>query len=162
MAGHHTARVRWERNGGDFAGKRYSRVHRWTFDGGLTVLASASPDVVKAPYSDPSGVDPEEAFVASLASCHMLTFLWHAALAGFIVESYEDEADGVLAKNSAGQAAITQVTLKPMARFSGGKLPNAQELDHLHHLAHRDCFIANSVKTEIICEPKMAASEDAA
>ena len=153
---HHTARIRWERNGGDFAGKKYSRAHRWTFDGGLTVPASSSPDVVKAPYSDPSAIDPEEAFVASLASCHMLSFLWRAGLAGFVVESYEDEAEGVMAKNAEGKLAITRVTLKPVTHFSGGKMPSREELDHLHHLAHEDCFIASSVKTEIICEPRIA------
>jgi organic hydroperoxide reductase OsmC/OhrA len=157
MAGHHTARVTWERNGGDFAGKKYSRAHRWTFDGGLTVPASSSPDVVKIPYSDPSAIDPEEAFVASLSSCHMLSFLWRAGLAGFIVDSYDDEAEGVLAKNEQGRLAITRVTLRPRVRFSGGKSPSKEELDHLHHLAHEDCFIANSVKTEIICEPQSAA-----
>ena len=159
MTGHHTARVIWERNGGDFAGKKYSRLHRWTFDGGLSVKASSSPDVVKVPYSDPSAIDPEEAFVASCASCHMLSFLWRAALAGFVVESYEDHAEGVMEKNSEGKLAITRVMLKPLTRFSGGKLPSAEELDHLHHLAHEDCFIASSVKTEIACEPRMTERE---
>jgi organic hydroperoxide reductase OsmC/OhrA len=157
MTGHHSAKVTWARNGGDFAGKRFSRAHRWTFDGGLSVLASASPHVVRIPYSDPSGIDPEEAFVASLSSCHMLSFLWRAAQSGFIVESYEDEAEGVLEKNAQGRLAITRVTLKPLAEFSGDRLPSGEELAHLHHLAHEDCFIANSVKTEIICEPRTAA-----
>ena len=107
---HHKARVTWELGGGDFAGKKYSRAHRWTFDGGLSVPASSSPDVVKVPYSDPAAVDPEEAFVASCASCHMLSFLWRAGLAGFIVEAYDDEAEGVLAKNEAGRLAITRTT----------------------------------------------------
>jgi len=154
MAGRHTARITWERGGGDFAGKKYSRAHKWTFDGGLSVAASSSPDVVKVPYSDPAAVDPEEAFVASCASCHMLSFLWRAGLAGFIVDAYDDEAEGVLAKNEQGRLAITRVTLRPRARFSGGREPSREELDHLHHLAHEDCFIANSVKTEIICEPQ--------
>jgi len=156
MAGHHTARISWQRNGQDFAGRKYSRLHQWSFDGGLTVKASSSPDVVKVPYSDPSAVDPEEAFVASLASCHMLSFLWRAGLAGFVVESYEDDAEGVMEKNAQGKLAITRVTLKPLTRFSGGKRPSREELDHLHHLAHEDCFIASSVKTEIVCEPRMA------
>jgi organic hydroperoxide reductase OsmC/OhrA len=112
--------------------------------------------VVKVPYSDPAAVDPEEAFVASCASCHMLSFLWRAGLAGFIVEAYDDEAEGVLAKNEAGRLAITRITLRPKVRFSGSKTPSREELDHLHHLAHEDCFIANSVKTEIICEPQTA------
>src|SRR5438477_7130360 len=93
------------------------------------------------PYSDPSAIDPEEAFVASLASCHMLSFLWRAGLKGFVVESYEDQAEGVMEKNAEGKLAITRVTLKPVTRFSGGKLPNREELGHLHHLAHEDCFI---------------------
>jgi organic hydroperoxide reductase OsmC/OhrA len=147
------ARIAWERNGQDFAGKKYSRAHTWTFDGGLTVPASSSPHVVKVPYSDPSAVDPEEAFVASCSSCHMLSFLWRAGLAGFVVESYEDDAEGVMEKNKEGRLAITRVTLRPKVRFSG-KLPNKDEHDHLHHLAHEDCFIANSVKTEITCEPQ--------
>ena len=153
---HHKARVTWELGDGDFAGKKYSRAHRWTFDGGLSVPASSSPDVVKVPYSDPAAVDPEEAFVASCAGCHMLSFLWRAGLAGFIVEAYDDEAEGVLAKNEAGRLAITRITLRPKVRFSGSKTPSREELDHLHHLAHEDCFIANSVKTEIICEPLTA------
>jgi organic hydroperoxide reductase OsmC/OhrA len=147
------ARITWDRNGQDFAGKKYSRAHIWTFDGGLTVPASSSPHVVKVPYSDPSAVDPEEAFVASCSSCHMLSFLWRAGLAGFVVESYEDDAEGVMEKNKEGRLAITRVTLKPKVRFSG-KLPSKEEHDHLHHLAHEDCFIANSVKTEISCEPQ--------
>jgi organic hydroperoxide reductase OsmC/OhrA len=156
---HYTARMTWERNGGDFVGKKYSRAHRWTFDGGLAVPASSSPHVVKVPYSDPAAVDPEEAFVASIASCHMLSFLWRAALAGFVVESYEDDAEGLMEKNSEGKLAITRVTLKPKAQFSGAKLPSHEELDHLHHLAHEDCFIASSVKTEIVCEPQMTEEE---
>jgi organic hydroperoxide reductase OsmC/OhrA len=147
------ARITWDRNGQDFAGKKYSRAHIWTFDGGLTVPASSSPHVVKVPYSDPSAVDPEEAFVASCSSCHMLSFLWRAGLAGFVVESYEDDAEGVMEKNKEGRLAITRVTLKPKVRFSG-KLPSKEEHGHLHHLAHEDCFIANSVKTEISCEPQ--------
>jgi organic hydroperoxide reductase OsmC/OhrA len=147
------ARITWDRNGQDFAGKKYSRAHIWTFDGGLTVPASSSPHVVKVPYSDPSAVDPEEAFVASCSSCHMLSFLWRAGLAGFVVESYEDDAEGVMEKKKEGRLAITRVTLKPKVRFSG-KLPSKEEHDHLHHLAHEDCFIANSVKTEISCEPQ--------
>src|SRR4029079_15903422 len=154
MAGRPRARIPLERGDGDFAGKKYSRAHKWTFDGGLSVAASSSPDVVKVPFSDPSAVDPEEAFVASCASCHMLSFLSRAGLAGFIVDAYDEEAECVLAKNEQGRLAITRVTLRPRARFSGGREPSREELDHLHHLAHEDCFIANSVKTEIICEPQ--------
>lgn len=150
----HEARVTWDRNGQPFLKGQFSREHRWSFDGGLTVVASASPHVVKVPLSNPAGVDPEEAFVASLSSCHMLTFLWRACLAGFICDSYEDSAFGVLAKTPEGRLAITKVTLRPKAVFSGDKQPSKADLDHLHHLAHEECFIANSVKTEITCEPQ--------
>lgn len=150
---HHTARILWESNTGDFQKNQYSRAHHWSFDGGQTVLASSSPSVVRVPFSDPAGIDPEEALVASISSCHMLTFLYHAAKGGFAVERYEDNAEGVMAKNAEGRLAITRVTLKPLVEFKD-KQPSRAELDHLHHLAHEDCFIANSVKTEIICEPQ--------
>ena len=150
----HEARVTWDRNGEPFLKGQFSREHRWSFDGGLAVVASASPHVVKVPFSNPAGIDPEEAFVASLSSCHMLTFLWHASRGGFVCDSYEDSAVGILGKNAEGRFAVTKVTLKPKAVFSGDKQPSREELDHLHHLAHEECFIANSVKTEITCEPQ--------
>ena len=153
MAHLHTARVLWESNSDDFTKNTYSRAHHWSFDGGQTVLASSSPSVVRVPFSDPAGIDPEEALVASISSCHMLTFLYHAAKGGFSVLRYEDNAEGVMAKNNEGRLAITRVTLKPLIEFKD-KQPSRAELDHLHHLAHEDCFIANSVKTEIICEPQ--------
>ena len=118
------------------------------------MLASSSPHNVKLPFSDPAGVDPEEAFVASISSCHMLSFLWRACLAGYVCDSYEDGAVGFLEKNDQGRLAMTRVTLKPKTVFSGEKQPSREELDHLHHLAHEDCYIANSVKTEITCEPQ--------
>ena len=150
---HHTARILWEDSGGDFLKNQYSRAHHWSFDGGQTVLASASPSVVRPPLSDPAGIDPEEALVASISSCHMLTFLYHAAKGGFTVQRYEDNAEGALAKNEQGRLAITRVTVKPLVTFQG-KQPSRAELDHLHHLAHEECYIANSVKTEIVCEPQ--------
>ena len=160
--GHHRARVTWERGEGDFLRRRYSRAHRWSFDGGLTVPASASPHIVSAPYSDPSGLDPEEAFVASLSSCHMLCFLARAAQAGFVADSYADDAEGTLEKNSEGRLSITRVTLSPAVLFSGERRPSPEEIEHLHHLAHEDCFIANSVKAEIVCTPRMRRERQAA
>ena len=149
----HTANISWERTGPDFIKGKYSRAHTWAFDGGMTVPASPSPSVVPAPWSNAANVDPEEAFVASIASCHMLTFLWVASREGFQADSYEDNAAGTMTKNERGVAWISKVTLRPRIVWSGGKLPTAADLDHLHHLAHEQCFIANSVKTEIVVEP---------
>lgn len=133
----------------DFLNKKYSRVHKWVFDGGIEVRASSSPHVVRLPFSDPSAVDPEEAFLAAVASCHMLSFLYEAAKKNFIPESYEDNAEGILAKNDEGKMAMTQVTLKPEIIFSKDNIPNREQLEELHHLAHEECFIASSVKTKI-------------
>jgi organic hydroperoxide reductase OsmC/OhrA len=148
----HRATIEW--TGGataaDFLKLRYTREHRWTFDGGVEVLASASPSVVPAPWSNPHGVDPEEAYVASISSCHMLTFLFVAGRAGFAVASYRDEAVGVMTKTPAGVAWISRVTLAPRITYDGDKQPTADELAKLHHAAHDGCFIANSVKTEIV------------
>jgi organic hydroperoxide reductase OsmC/OhrA len=142
--------IRWQRTSPDFLKGRYSREHTWTFDGGLTVPASPSPSVVPAPYSNPAHVDPEEAFVASISSCHMLTFLFLASKKGFQVDSYEDESVGVMAKNEKGMAWISQVTLRPNIVYSGEKLPSPADEEHLHHLSHEQCFIANSIKTDVI------------
>jgi organic hydroperoxide reductase OsmC/OhrA len=148
----HRATIEW--TGGakpeDFLKLRYTREHRWSFDGGATLDASASPSVVPAPWSNPRGVDPEEAYVASISSCHMLTFLFVAAKAGFAVASYRDEAVGVMTKTAAGVAWISKVTLSPKISYAGDKQPTADELARLHHAAHDGCFIANSVKTEIV------------
>jgi organic hydroperoxide reductase OsmC/OhrA len=150
---HYTAQILWQREGQDFTGNRYSRRHLIRFDGGAEVAGSSSPHVVKVPLSDPSAVDPEETFVASLSSCHMLWFLSLAAGAGYCVDRYEDNAEGVMARNAAGKMAMTQVTLRPRIAFSGDKQPTRTELDQLHHHAHDECFIANSVLTEVRCEP---------
>lgn len=150
--------VSWTRNGAVFNDNRYSRGHRWLFDGGVEVPASASPSVVPLPLSVAAAVDPEEAFVASLASCHMLQFLYLAAQRGFVVDTYRDAAVGVLAKDSAGKSAMTRVTLRPEVRFSGEKQPTPDEAGALHHQAHEECFIASSVKTEVRCEPVAMAS----
>ena len=146
--GKHTAIVRWSRGGGDFAANKHSRAHEWEFDGGLKVPASASPDIVPLPYSVAENVDPEEAFVASISSCHMLFYLHKSRDAGFVVNSYEDEAVGVLEKNAAGRLAITRVTLNPVVSYEG-PAPSAEQVDALHHEAHELCFIANSILTEI-------------
>lgn len=150
----HSSTILWQRaDNTSFTDHRYSRGHSWHFDGGAVVPASSSPHVVPLPYSDASGVDPEEAFVASLSSCHMLWFLDFAARAGWVVDSYRDEATGTLARNDHGLQAMTRVLLRPAVQFAFGKAPTAEELLALHHRAHASCFIANSVKTEVVCEP---------
>jgi organic hydroperoxide reductase OsmC/OhrA len=149
----YTAEILWQRNGDDFLGSRYCRRHLMRFDGGAEVVGSSSPHVVPLPMSDASAVDPEEAFVASLSSCHMLWFLSIAAKHKFCVDRYFDAASGVMAKNAEGKMAMTVVTLRPDAAFSGDKLPTRDEIDALHHDAHEACYIASSVKTDVRCEP---------
>ncbi|WP_394200559.1 OsmC family protein [Shewanella waksmanii] len=137
----------------DFKQGRYSRAHQWCFDGGIQLNASSSPHIVPLPYSDETAVDPEEAFVASLSSCHMLFFLHFAAKAGFVVQRYQDNASGTMAKDDEGKLAMTEVVLNPKVTFnasSNAEQPTDEQLAHLHHLAHEQCFIANSVKTNII------------
>jgi len=150
----HTAAVTWQRDGAVFLDKKYSRAHRWRFDGGLEVPGSSSPHSVRAPLSDPSAVDPEEAFVAALSSCHMLWFLALAAHGGFVVDRYDDEAAGVLAKDAAGKLSMTVVTLRPRVQFSGERRPTRDDVDALHHKAHEECYIASSVKTDVRVEPR--------
>jgi organic hydroperoxide reductase OsmC/OhrA len=147
----HKATVVWDIGGGDMAAKKYSRAHRWEFDGGAVLPASSSPHVVPKPWSDERAVDPEEALVAAASSCHMMSFLWAAAKAGFSVESYRDEAEGTLAKNPSGRYAITKIVLRPKISFAGLQ-PSAEVLAKLHHEAHDECFIANSLKTEVVVE----------
>ena len=146
----HVAELSW-RSDGEFRSGRYSRRHEWRFDGGAVVAASSSPDVVPAPLSDPAGVDPEEALVASVASCHMLWFLALAQNAGFDVESYADSAQGEMGRIAPGRMALTRIALRPTIVFAG-RQPLPDELDRLHHEAHERCFIANSLKTEIVVE----------
>lgn len=146
----YTAKVDWTRDG-DFALGRYSRAHTIAFDGGITVAGSASVSIVPLPYSVEAAVDPEEMFVASLSTCHMLWFLDLAHRAGLIVERYSDEAEGLLAKDAAGRLAMTRVVLRPSVTLSGG---GVEKLAGLHHAAHEACFIANSVKTEVRVEPR--------
>lgn len=150
MSHHHTATIHWKREG-DFARKRYHRAHRWSFDGGVEVPASASPHVVPAPWSSAQAVDPEEALVAAISSCHMLTFLFLAANDGFVAESYDDEASGLLANDGGGES-ITEVVLRPRIVWAEGKAPSKAELNDLHERAHHDCYIARSVKCAIRVE----------
>lgn len=150
---HYSAEVLWLRGEQDFLGNRYSRRHLLRFDGGVEVPGSSSPHVVPVPMSDASAIDPEEAFVSSLSSCHMLWFLSIAAKRKFCVDRYFDAAVGVMEKNEAGKMAMTVVTLRPEVTFSRERVPTRQELDAMHHEAHEECFIANSVKTEVRCEP---------
>ena len=148
----HTATIRWVRKGeGDFAKGQYSRAHEWLFDGGAKIAASPSPHVVPPPWSDPSGVDPEEAFVASLSSCHMLFFIDFARRKGLLVDEYVDAAEGILEKRADGRFAMTKVFLRPSVSWNGEPPPEATIAD-LHHRAHEACFIANSVTTEVIVE----------
>jgi organic hydroperoxide reductase OsmC/OhrA len=147
------ATIKWQRTSPDFLKGRYSREHTWTFDGGATVPASASPHVVPAPWSNHAGVDPEEAFVASLSSCHMLTFVWLASKRGFQIDSYEDEAVGVMAKNEKGVPWVSSVVLHPKIAYSGDKKPTPADEQQLHHVAHEQCYIANSVKTAVTVQP---------
>jgi organic hydroperoxide reductase OsmC/OhrA len=146
----HKAIISWKRTSPDFLKGRYSREHTWSFDGGLIVPASPSPSVVPAPYSNPAHVDPEEAFVAAISSCHMLTYLYLACQEGFQVDSYQDEAAGVMTKNERGVPWVSTVTLHPRIAYSGGKLPAPADEERLHHQAHEQCFIANSIKTEVV------------
>ena len=145
----HRATVRWEQAGGPFAKRQYSRAHSWSFDGGVTVAAAASPHFVPAQFTDPSAVDPEEAYVASIASCHMLSFLPLAALAGFEVLRYEDEAVGRMTKNERGKLWVSEIDLAPRITWKDGRAPTAEQEAEMHHRAHEECYIANSVRTEI-------------
>tara|TARA_R110002049_G_scaffold35244_2_gene113859 strand:- start:2812 stop:3273 length:462 start_codon:yes stop_codon:yes gene_type:complete len=148
----YNASIQWARGADeDFIDQRYSRGHEWVFDGGVRVPASSSPHVVPLPYSVEANVDPEEAFVASLSSCHMLFFLAIAAQQGVVVESYVDHAVGVMAKGSDGKMAMTKVTLRPTVMFSGDQ-PSIETLEKIHHASHEKCFIANSVKTDVVTE----------
>jgi len=152
----YTATIAWQRDGQPFSDRRYRRHHQSRFDGGAVVAGSSSPQVVPLPMSDAAAVDPEEAFVASLSSCHLLWFLDIACRAGWVVDDYQDAASGVLAKNADGLLAMTEVTLRPAVRFAGDHQPDAVEINRLHHAAHAACFIANSVRSSVRCEPVIA------
>jgi organic hydroperoxide reductase OsmC/OhrA len=145
----YSATIRWTRtSAGDFSKGEYSRAHEWSFDGGVTIPASSSPHIVPAPWSNGAAVDPEEAFVASLSSCHMLFFIDFARRSGWVVEEYIDEAEGVLELRADGKLAMTRITLQPRVNW-GGKEPEFLAVSELHHRAHEACFIANSVATKV-------------
>ena len=152
----YTATIEWEREGAVFTDNRYSRKHRWLFDGGVEVPASASPHSVPLPLSVAAAVDPEEAFIAAISSCHMLWFLSIAAKKGFVVDDYRDEAIGEMGRNANGKIVVSAVRLRPLVSFSGAKQPTSDELTALHHEAHETCYIANSITTEVTCEPVYA------
>jgi organic hydroperoxide reductase OsmC/OhrA len=156
MTHEYRATVRWTRGDATFTDQRYSRGHTWSFDGGITVPASSSPLSVRLPYSVAEAVDPEEAFVAAVSSCHMLTFLYVAAKQGFVVDAYSDEAVGEMTKNEKGKLWVSKVTLAPAITFSGARRPTPEQLDALHHDAHEECFIANSVKSDVIVKGTMS------
>lgn len=146
------AQIHWQRDAQPFSDNRYSRAHVWQFDGGLTVPASSSPLSVPLPMSAPENLDPEEALVAAASSCHMLFFLWLACKQGFSVDAYTDHAVGVMDKNALGKMAITRITLRPQIAFSGERRPTTEQLAALHHQAHEDCYIANSLRAEIVID----------
>lgn len=147
----HTALITWQRQANEiFSDNQYSRAHTWRFDGGLLVPASPSPHVVPLPLSVEENVDPEEAFVAALSSCHMLVFLSIAAKRRYVIDSYVDAAEGELTVSENGKEWVSRVVLNPKVVFSGDKQPSYEQLEKMHHMAHENCFIANSVKTEIV------------
>jgi organic hydroperoxide reductase OsmC/OhrA len=154
------AEVIWQRGEQPFLDNRYSRKHLLRFDGGIEVPGSSSPHVVPLPMSENAAIDPEETFVAAVSSCHMLWFLSVAVKQGFRVDSYHDNAVGVMGKNAAGKMVISQITLRPEARFSGASVPTHEQVESMHHDAHAECFIANSVLTEVRCEPVSPAAAD--
>lgn len=146
----HLCNVAWQRGTQTFTDLQYQRGHEWRFDGGAVVRGSSSPHSVRLPFSDPAGVDPEEAFVAAVSSCHMLWFLALAAQQGFVVDSYDDQAEGELAAMDDGRKGMKRVVLRPQVVFSGALLPDAAQVDALHHRAHEECYIANSIRGEVV------------
>jgi len=146
----YTAKISWKNDSPEtFTKNRYSRAHTWAFDGGIEVPASSSPHAVRLPFSVEEAVDPEEALVAAVSSCHMLTFLWVAAKKGFLIESYEDNAVGEMTTTDDGRQWISKITLDPQIVW-GDKTPTSDELTELHHEAHAQCYIANSIKSEVV------------
>lgn len=150
MAHTYTATVRWQRGDQVFTDNKYSRAHDLLFDGGAVVRGSSSPLVVRPPFSDPAAVDPEKALVAALSACHMLFFLAFAGKGGFRIDCYEDAAIGEMTKNAAGKIYMSKVTLSPRIVFSGDRRPTAEEIAAMHHKSHEECYIANSVKSDVV------------
>ena len=155
----HTATVHWTRGDQKFTDNRYSRRHVWRFDGGIEVPGSSSPHSVPLPYSSAEAVDPEEAFVAAISSCHMLWFLSIAAKREHRIDAYTDEAEGRMEKDADGRMAMTRVVLRPRTVFGGVNVPSSADIAVMHDEAHHECFIANSVRTAIVVEPPSAVSE---
>jgi organic hydroperoxide reductase OsmC/OhrA len=153
----YVAEVGWQRGQQDFLDNQYSRRHWLRFDSGQEIAASSSPHVVPVPLSDPNALDPEEAFIASLSSCHMLWFLSIAAKRRFLVDTYHDRVSGQMGKNEAGKLYIAKVILRPEVSFSGERLPTREQIEQMHQQAHEECFIASSVKSEVLCEPRRDA-----
>ena len=149
----YTAKITWKSDSPDtFTKNRYTRGHNWEFDGGVTVPASSSPLTVRPPYSVETAVDPEEALVAAASSCHMLTFLYVAATRGFRIDSYEDNAEGVMEKLDDGRQWVSKITLHPEIEWAGETLPTRAEIDEMHHASHEQCYIANSIKSEVVVQ----------
>lgn len=152
MAHEYSAEIRWTRDSAAFLDGRYSRAHKWVFDGEIEVPASSSPLTVRVPYSREDAVDPEEALVAAVASCHMLFFLFHAAKSGFLIDTYTDRAIGILGKTASGRVAMTEIKLRPDIAFAGEKRPTVEDLAALHERSHHDCYISNSLTSTITVE----------
>ncbi len=151
MSHEHIATVSWTRGESEaFSDNKYSRGHRWSFDGGVEVQASASPSVVPLPLSREDAVDPEEAFVAAVSSCHMLFFLSIAAKKRFVIDSYVDRAVGVMTPNENGKLYVSKITLDPVIKFSGDKIPTVEQIAEIHHISHKECYIANSVLADVV------------
>ena len=149
----YTAKIAWKRQPQEaFTDNKYSRGHTWTFDGGAVIAASSAPSIVPAPYSVEANVDPEEAFIASLSSCHMLFFLAIAGNRGFVIDEYIDNPVGIMEKDVAGKISMTKVTLRPQVTFGGDKKPTLEKLERMHDQSHEQCFVANSVKSEVVTE----------
>lgn len=146
----HVCKVHWERQGPDFLRGQYSREHVWSFDGGIEIPASPSPHVVPSPWSNSAFVDPEEAFVAAVSSCHMLTFLWLASKAGWVADEYVDHAIGEMTRNDRGVLWVSTISLRPQIIWSGERIPSPSEVEELHHQAHDQCFIAQSIQTQVV------------
>lgn len=153
------AKIAWKSDSPEtFTKNRYTRGHKWSFDGGVDIPASSSPHSVRVPYSIEEAVDPEEALVAATASCHMLTFLWVAARKGFIIDSYEDNAVGEMDESS-GKPWVSKITLDPKIEWSGDRVPTADEIGEMHHDAHEGCYIANSIKSEVVVTSFQSSSQ---
>jgi organic hydroperoxide reductase OsmC/OhrA len=148
----YSATIHWQRGDQVFTDGRYSRAHAWQFDGGLEVPASASPHIVPPPFSSAGNLDPEEAFVAALSSCHMLFFLSLAAKRGIVVDEYLDEAVGHMGEDEKGRTVMLKIVLRPKAVYAGDAAPSRERLEALHHRAHELCYLANSVRCEVLTE----------